>query len=296
MRLETGAIALLACLVLAATPAEARGIFGLTGFPALMLFPLVYPLQILSILVATLVTSRTKPVAIWQAVVSFAIGLFLAQELRVYAPPETVDHYYWVLALVVICLGAFSVASFPYLALPVATPAIMALGAVVGFDTWGLGGTKFDQQLAAVGATVTSAIVLFVVGWLLSRPKPHWADILIRVVAAWVAACAVMVLAFAFKPETSQPQSALPSEAWLISTERLTLSLVRRSCPAPTKCSGLNVSSLMVWAPAANARARSGRHSALPPWPVHRWNSRISSVIMGLHGARSIAVTLASTS
>jgi hypothetical protein len=170
---------------------------GVTGFPALMLHPVLLTHQLLCLVTACLLIGRTRPVKIWQAVYGFGLGLLAAQWPRTQVP--SVLTHYWIVSLVVLVVCSGVAAALPRLPAVISLPLLALLGAVIGLDTGGEGPGFANALLAVVATLLTSAIVLVPGGWLLSRPMPFWAEILVRVAAAWITAAALMVAAFALK-------------------------------------------------------------------------------------------------
>lgn len=186
-------------IILTATaPASAHPLVpGVTGFPALMLHPVLLTHQLLCLITACLLIGRTRPVMIWQAVYGFALGLIVAQWLRAQVP--VVLMHYWIGSLVVLLVSGGVAAALPRVAPILSLPLLVTLGAVVGLDTSGEGPGFANALQAVVASLLTTAIILFAGGWLLSRQMPFWADIVVRVAAAWITAASLMVAAFALK-------------------------------------------------------------------------------------------------
>ncbi|MEQ1694265.1 MAG: hypothetical protein ABL901_00350 [Hyphomicrobiaceae bacterium] len=76
---------------------------------------------------------------------------------------------------------------------------VVPLGSVVGLGTRGDGPALSDQVEIGIASAISSITVIVTTGWLLSRPKGDWADIVFRVAAAWIAASTAMVLTTAFR-------------------------------------------------------------------------------------------------
>lgn len=138
-----------------------------------------------------------RPVRVWQAVYVFGLTLVAAQVVRAQAPFVLI--HYWLASLVVLFASGVAAAVFARVPVLVGLPLMGLLGGIVGLDTAGEGPAFFDSALAVVASLLTSALLLFPGGWLLSRPMPFWADVIVRVAAAWIAAATLMVAAFALK-------------------------------------------------------------------------------------------------
>lgn len=166
---------------------------GVTGFPALMLHPFLTQ-QWLGMVLAGFIAGRTKPFAVWPFILMFGASLVAAQ-LLFHAVP-TVTLYLWPAAQLIILAAAGAIAAFGQLAPVAAIPLFMLLAAVIGFDIQPEGPTVLGTAQATAATFLTGAILILAVGWLVSRPLPQWGEILVRVIAAWIAASALMVLAF----------------------------------------------------------------------------------------------------
>jgi hypothetical protein len=166
---------------------------GVTGFPALMLHPIFLTHQLACIVLAGLVAGRTQSVGVWQFLPVFAVGLVAGQCLPAAAP--ALFWYFWHMTLVIILAASATVAAFGRLPALVSIPIMALLGAVIGLDTPVDGPALSDMAKAAAATFLTGALIMLTIGWLVSRPMPQWADVLVRVVAAWFAASALMALA-----------------------------------------------------------------------------------------------------
>lgn len=186
------------CALVIAAPASAHPLVrGVTGFPALMLHPILLTHQLLCLIAGCLLIGRTRPVRIWQAVYVFGLALVAAQVVRAQAP--SVLLHYWIASLVALIASGIAAAAFARVPAMVGVPLVGLLGGIVGLDTAGEGPTFIDTAAAVVASLLTSALFLFPGGWLLARPMPFWADVIVRVAAAWIAAATLMVAAFALK-------------------------------------------------------------------------------------------------
>lgn len=162
-----------------------------------MLHPLFLTHQLVCIVVAGLLAGRTRPTSVAPSIYAFGLGLVAAQWLRS-SVPWILTHY-WMALLIGLVISAVIAASLERLVPTISTPLVAVLGVIVGLDTTGEG-PAFSDTLQAVAATFVSAtVIIFALGWTLSRAWPRWVDILARVIAAWAAAAGVMVLAFALK-------------------------------------------------------------------------------------------------
>jgi hypothetical protein len=166
---------------------------GVTGFPALMLHPFITQ-QWLGIVLTGLIAGRTRPFALWPFLVMFGASLVAAQLLFPAVPAVVL--YLWPAAQLIVLAAAGAIAAFGQIAPVAAIPLFLLLAAVIGFDIQPEGPAVLDTVQATAATFLTGAILISAVGWLVSRPLPQWGDILIRVVAAWIAASALMVLAF----------------------------------------------------------------------------------------------------
>ncbi|MGF1620176.1 MAG: HupE/UreJ family protein [Rhodomicrobiaceae bacterium] len=186
--------ACLASTVLLGSPAQAHEFIpGVTGFPALMLHPVFLTHQLACIVLAGLAAGRTQSVAAWGFLPAFAVGLVAGQWLSSAAP--SLFWYFWHMTLVVILAASATVAAFGRLPALVSIPIVALLGAVIGLDTQGEGPAFSDMAQAAAATFLTGALIILAIGSLVSRPLPQWADVLVRVVAAWIAASSLMALA-----------------------------------------------------------------------------------------------------
>lgn len=170
---------------------------GVTGFPALMLHPFFLTQQLLGIVIAGFVAGRTRPFAVWPFVLMFGASL-VAVQLVFYASP-TVILYLWLAAHLVIFAAAGAVAAFGQLAPVAAIPLFVLLAAAIGLDIQPEGPALLDTAQATAATFLTGTILIIAISWVASRTLPQWGEILIRIVAAWIAASSLMMLALLFK-------------------------------------------------------------------------------------------------
>lgn len=183
-----------AIIILLGSSAQAHEFIpGVTGFPAQMLHPVFLTHHLLCIVLAGLVAGRTQSAAIWRFLPAFGIGLVAGQWLAAAAP--SLFWYFWHTTLIVILAASAMVAAFGRLPALVSIPMVALLGAVIGLDTPGEGPALSDMAQAAAATFLTGALIILAIGWAVSRPMPQWGEVLVRVVAAWIAASSLMALA-----------------------------------------------------------------------------------------------------
>ncbi len=173
---------------------------GVTGFPALLLHPLVIPDFLLCLFAAALVVARTASIPSLAWIAAFCISIpigSLAQD-AVLSVPNTE-----LLPLSLAGLMALIVAVSPEIDMSQGILAILLLGFAVGLGIFPEGSSRWDLYQAVIAAMLSGAIIIFAVGWPLSKLRSHWGKVLIRVAGAWIAAIAMMVLAFDLRQSIS---------------------------------------------------------------------------------------------
>jgi hypothetical protein len=170
---------------------------GVTGFPALMLHPLVVPEQALLLIAGALVAGRMPTTAFASAVFAFIAGLLAGKGAHLMIAWLSM---FWYAPLVLALLAGIAVAAFGRIAPLTGVASIFALSFVFSV------GIVPDEPtltglLKAVGAAGVTGIVLFgLAGLPLTRVTSHWGGVLIRVGGAWISAIALINLALAFAP------------------------------------------------------------------------------------------------
>ena len=193
----TRAVTIIAALV--PGPAAAHPLLpGITGYPALMLHPLLITHQVLAIATAMLLIARSPLLSRWRTLLAFAIALALANALQGFIP--ALFTYYWIAASALIAIAAFFVAALDPVPPRLALPAITLLGALIGLDIHGEGPGAWARIEAVSAAMLTTTVLLFTVGFLGSYPLPRPLRLAARIAAAWISAATIMILAFALRP------------------------------------------------------------------------------------------------
>ena len=184
--------------VLVATEAQAHQVVpGVGGFPGLMLHPIALAHQLACLVTAGLVVARSRPAMLMPSMLAFGAALFAAQAARAAMPAIVAG--YWLVALAAIVIAAIAAALLPRMPDWIAVGTTAVLGAVVGLDTMGEGPSLSQRLEAGLASAAAGAIVIAAIGGALSGRAQEWVEIGVRVVAAWVAAAAVMVLAFGLR-------------------------------------------------------------------------------------------------
>ncbi|MEM9030173.1 MAG: HupE/UreJ family protein [Pseudomonadota bacterium] len=175
---------------------------GVTGFPALMLHPLLNQFQLLAIIVVGLAIASGRPPPLLHALVVVPSAMIAGNLLvpsGVFSPMGGLP----AIALAALLVSGAIVAAFEEL--PVAVVGIIAglLALLIGVDTvpeypgtWG--------RAQTILATALTTIAMFgFISYVLGAPRPLWRSVAARMISAWVFAAAVMMLALLLKPHTA---------------------------------------------------------------------------------------------
>ena len=185
---------LLAATVSQTTALEAHPMIpGVTGYPALMLHPLLLIHHALALATAALLIGQSPPLSRWRTLIAFAACLALGALVQGAIP--NLFKYYWIAATALTALAALFFPVPPRLALP----AIAVLGLLVGLDTHGEAPGPWSRAMSASAAIVTGSILLLLAGFIGSYHLPRPLRLLARIMAAWIAAATIIILAFAFR-------------------------------------------------------------------------------------------------
>ncbi len=198
LRLQTCSAALLTIMAVSATPALAHPLVpGVTGYPALMLHPLLITHQALALFTAMLLMARSPALSRWRTALIFAAALAMAHIAQGFLPG--LFSYYWLVASALITAAAGLVAALDPVPPRLALPAIALLGALIGLDTHGEAAGLWPRIEAVSAAMLTGVMLLMLAGFLGGYPLAKPLRLLARILAAWIAAATIMVLAFALR-------------------------------------------------------------------------------------------------
>jgi hypothetical protein len=170
---------------------------GITGYPALMLHPLLLIHQALALGTAALLIGQSPGLSRWRALIAFAACLALGSLVQGAIP--NLFKYYWIAATALTASAAALAALFFPVPPRLALPAIAILGFLVGLDTHGEAPGPWSRAMSASAAIVTGSILLLLAGFIGSYHLPRPLRLLARIMAAWIAAATIMILAFAFR-------------------------------------------------------------------------------------------------
>ena len=190
--------ALLAATVSQTTALEAHPMIpGITGYPALMLHPLLLIHQALALAAAALLFGQSPGLSRWRTLVAFAACLALGSLVQGTIP--NLFKYYWIAATALTASAAAMAALFFPVPPRLALPAIAVLGLLIGLDTHSEAPGRWSQAMSVSAAIVTGSILLLLAGFIGSYHLPRPLRLLARIMAAWIAAATIMILAFAFR-------------------------------------------------------------------------------------------------
>lgn len=167
-----------------------------------MLHPFLLTQQLLGIIIAGLVAGRTKPFAAWPFVFIFGVCLAATQLLIHAVPPDLLYLFllnFWAVAHLFIFMAAVAVAAFGRFSRTVSIPLFALLAVVISLDIQAEGPAVSDTLQATAATFLTGAVLILAISWAVSRTLPQWAEILTRIIAAWIAASSLMVLALMFR-------------------------------------------------------------------------------------------------
>ena len=189
---------LLAATVSQTTALEAHPMIpGVTGYPALMLHPLLLIHHALALATAALLIGQSPPLSRWRTLIAFAACLALGALVQGAIP--NLFKYYWIAATALTASAAALAALFFPVPPRLALPAIAVLGLLVGLDTHGEAPGPWSRAMSASAAIVTGSILLLLAGFIGSYHLPRPLRLLARIMAAWIAAATIIILVFAFR-------------------------------------------------------------------------------------------------
>lgn len=176
---------------------------GVSGFPALILHPVIIPDFLLCLIAAALLVARATAITPFAgiAALSFAIPIGLLAQNTVLSIP-----FSNLLPLSLAGLTGLVIALVPGVRMLPGLLAILLLGGAVGLGIFAEGPTPSDLFQAMIAAMISGAVFIVAIGWPLSKLQSLWGKTLIRVAGAWIAAIAMMVLAFDINASVSAIQ------------------------------------------------------------------------------------------
>ncbi len=189
---------ILVAMVVAATPVFAHQLIpGVTGLPGAALHTLTAADQVMALVAAGLLAGGRGWRGLGAAMAGLGAGFAAGFANLLYGPGITSA---WLGALVVALVAALAAAFNlkPHPAVAFAFSAV--IGAVVGITALPAGEGWTAVATAGVGTLLGIAIIQFVPGLISALIRTGWPRVLIRVAASWIAASALMVLAFALAP------------------------------------------------------------------------------------------------
>lgn len=175
---------------------------GIEGFYAGLLHPLSTPDQALALLATGLLLGgfaiQRLPVAFGAAAIGLATGLATGLARGT----ATGDPAPWLFGLA--ALAAAGAALAPGRALPLAALLSLGAGALLGWASLPDAGPPRDRAFTMAGSVTGAALgLLYVAGGLdllRDRLRAPWLAIALRVLAAWIAAIALLMLALSLAP------------------------------------------------------------------------------------------------
>jgi hypothetical protein len=189
---------LLAATISQTTALEAHPMIpGVTGYPALMLHSLLLIHHALAMATAALLIGQSPGLSRWRTLIAFAACLALGALVQGAIP--NLFKYYWIAATALTASAAAMAALFFPVPPRLALPAIAVLGILIGLDTHGEAPGLWSQAMSVSAAIVTASILLLLAGFIGFYHLPRPLRLLARIMAAWIAAATIMILAFAFR-------------------------------------------------------------------------------------------------
>lgn len=178
-------------------PADAHEIVpGVGGFAGLMLHPLLLPEQAFCLFASVLLASRVDSREIVWCIGALAAGMLFGRVVILLLPGL---RQIWYLPMVAAILAGMTVATFGALPRTVALTGIFLLAATGAIGILPETGGRGALRDAVVAAVLTNGLALLVLALPLTFATGHWAMLAIRAMGAWLAALALLFLAFAWR-------------------------------------------------------------------------------------------------
>lgn len=191
----TGLVAVGAAAITAASATQAVGhpvLPGVTGFPSMMLHPLLLEHQLLCVMAAGLILARAAPQRPLSGLALITASVIGGNAARGFLP---MYGFYVPFVLTAIVATGLLVVSFERPAFAAAAICLIALGAAIGLDTSAEGPGIWHVAEAIAASLLTTLIVATLIGVAFRSPARAWVIILARIIAAWITAAALMMLA-----------------------------------------------------------------------------------------------------
>lgn len=198
-------------------PAAAHPVLpGVTGFPSLMLHPLLLEHQLLCVVASGLLAARSRSFRLLSSLALFAAGVMAGNVARDFVPQHGFYVPFVLTAILVSGLFSLALDRLPFMA---AAGLLFALGSAIGVDTTADGPGIAHRAEAVAAAVLGSAIVMGAITAILRSPAPRpsealrgpvahndvpsgaqaampdWRSICVRVIAAWITAAVTMMAA-----------------------------------------------------------------------------------------------------
>lgn len=194
IQLAVLAVATSAAPLAQAHPAPA----GIIGYPALMLHPLLVTHQALALAAAALLLFQSPRLSRWRSILAFVIAIAAGNLAQGLIP--NLFSWYWMASAALLTASGAAAAALDPVPPRLALPLIAALGLIVGLDVHPEGPGAWARAAALSATATTGSLLLLVAGFAGSYALPRPARVLARILAAWIAAAVLMILAFALRP------------------------------------------------------------------------------------------------
>lgn len=170
---------------------------GSDGFYAGVLHPLVVPAHLMALVATGLWIGQHDSERIGNPLLAFAVLFTIGSAVGLFHPWDDASLLLLLLALIIGLLVAAERSLPFYLAMPLA--GLVAWS--VGIDSAPDGaGTLTVRLIALLGTFIGAHLLVLNLVALVSSNMKAWADIAFRIAGSWIAASAILVLAFEFKP------------------------------------------------------------------------------------------------
>jgi hypothetical protein len=189
-------LSLIAATTLSITSSAAHEVIpGVTGFPSMILHPMLSDLM-LCLLAAGVLAGQQERLGLVVGLKVVTAGLIVG-----YFSQRPVTQFYglWRLPLLAAALAGIVIAIGCQLDRMPSTILIGALATIVGLGISPERPGSFGVPEAVGGSIVAAGIVLLVCGWPVARLRWHWVQVLARVGGAWIASIAMMVLSLSLR-------------------------------------------------------------------------------------------------
>jgi hypothetical protein len=162
-----------------------------------MLHPLVVSHHLLALLAAGLLLFQAPRLSRWRSIAAFVAALAAANAAQGLIP--NLFSWYWIASSSLLAAAGATTAIADPVPPRLALPLIAALGVLLGFDIHAEVAGPWARAEAVSATALTGSLMLLLAGFAGGYHLPRPVRVLARILAAWITAAVVMILAFALR-------------------------------------------------------------------------------------------------